>query len=338
MALWEQCQRLGLSVTGESPVFMCFSQFIPFIEKYSDISKSKKLSSNAFFSLFHPLDDYNLQNIFHILPALTSVMEDEWILLSSFQSHSRGFWSSSAPVPLDCTNQRILDSFQDVLRQQFTTNNDKESFTGQILQYESHQDGSDNVQKKAIPWNSPSAAVLQELFPFPFLSSINKDCQHAVNPNRNGMILIASLIHKQANLGGLCRTCEIFGVSEVVLGGISVLEEREFKSLSVTAEKWLKITQVKPGQLKEYLMELKKLNYNLIGLEQTAHSTNVTNYKFKSRTALLLGNEREGIPVDLIHLLDECVVIPQYGVIRSLNVHVSGAIAMWEYIKQYLDH
>jgi tRNA guanosine-2'-O-methyltransferase len=35
-------------------------------------------------------------------------------------------------------------------------------------------------------------------------------------------------------------------------------------------------------------------------------------------------------------MLDVCVEIPQFGVIRSLNVHVSAAIAIWEYSKQNL--
>lgn len=43
-----------------------------------------------------------------------------------------------------------------------------------------------------------------------------------------------------------------------------------------------------------------------------------------------------GIPVELIQLLDECIEIPQQGVIRSLNVHVTGAIIIWEYCKQKL--
>jgi len=42
-----------------------------------------------------------------------------------------------------------------------------------------------------------------------------------------------------------------------------------------------------------------------------------------------------GIPVDIIQLLDECVEIPQLGIIRSLNVHISGAIMVWEYCKQH---
>ena len=40
--------------------------------------------------------------------------------------------------------------------------------------------------------------------------------------------------------------------------------------------------------------------------------------------------------MDLIGLLDVCVEIPQQGVIRSLNVHVSGALLIWEYRRQQL--
>lgn len=45
-------------------------------------------------------------------------------------------------------------------------------------------------------------------------------------------------------------------------------------------------------------------------------------------------NEREGIPADLLPFLDVCVEIPQQGVVRSLNVHVTGALFVWEYMRQ----
>ena len=54
-------------------------------------------------------------------------------------------------------------------------------------------------------------------------------------------------------------------------------------------------------------------------------------------TILLLGREKEGIPVELLQAVDQCVEIPQLGIIRSLNVHVSGAIAIWEVTKQRIQ-
>jgi tRNA(Leu) C34 or U34 (ribose-2'-O)-methylase TrmL len=58
-------------------------------------------------------------------------------------------------------------------------------------------------------------------------------------------------------------------------------------------------------------------------------------FRFPSRAVILLGKEREGIPVHLIRLVDACIEIPQFGLIRSLNVHVSGAILMWSYVRQH---
>ena len=57
-------------------------------------------------------------------------------------------------------------------------------------------------------------------------------------------------------------------------------------------------------------------------------------YAFPTKTVLLLGKEKEGIPQEYLPMLDACVEIPQFGVIRSLNVHVSGALCLWEYTKQ----
>jgi tRNA guanosine-2'-O-methyltransferase len=60
--------------------------------------------------------------------------------------------------------------------------------------------------------------------------------------------------------------------------------------------------------------------------------------EFPAKAVLLLGKEKEGIPVEFLQSVDICVEIPQLGIIRSLNVHVSGAISIWEYTKQMLQN
>jgi len=60
----------------------------------------------------------------------------------------------------------------------------------------------------------------------------------------------------------------------------------------------------------------------------------LVDYQFPERTLLLLGAEQQGIPVELLAHLDQCVEIPQLGMIRSLNVHVSASILVWEYSRQ----
>ena len=77
----------------------------------------------------------------------------------------------------------------------------------------------------------------------------------------------------------------------------------------------------------------------VVGLEQTARSrplAGAQSLPLPSRTVLLLGREKDGIPVELLREVDLCVEIPQLGVVRSLNVHVSAALAVWEYTRQQL--
>lgn len=78
----------------------------------------------------------------------------------------------------------------------------------------------------------------------------------------------------------------------------------------------------------------KQAGYALVGVEQTSESHSLPAFNFSRRTVLVLGKEMEGIPADVLMLLDACVEIPQYGILRSLNVHVSGAIALYEYTRQ----
>lgn len=63
----------------------------------------------------------------------------------------------------------------------------------------------------------------------------------------------------------------------------------------------------------------------------------LSDHVFSERTVLLLGKEKEGIPIEFLSVVDVCVEIPQLGVIRSLNVHVSGSLAIWEYTKQMME-
>nr|2HA8_A Chain A, TAR (HIV-1) RNA loop binding protein [Homo sapiens]2HA8_B Chain B, TAR (HIV-1) RNA loop binding protein [Homo sapiens] len=150
------------------------------------------------------------------------------------------------------------------------------------------------------------------------------------------LIVVASLIDKPTNLGGLCRTCEVFGASVLVVGSLQCISDKQFQHLSVSAEQWLPLVEVKPPQLIDYLQQKKTEGYTIIGVEQTAKSLDLTQYCFPEKSLLLLGNEREGIPANLIQQLDVCVEIPQQGIIRSLNVHVSGALLIWEYTRQQL--
>ena len=151
---------------------------------------------------------------------------------------------------------------------------------------------------------------------------------------RHDLLVVASLIDKVPNLGGLARTAEVLGAGALVVSDLKVQNEQGFSAVSVTAERWVPMLEVKEPALLTWLENKRQEGYHLVGLEQTAESTCLPDFQFPPRTVLVLGREKEGIPPEIIGLLDAAVEIPQLGIIRSLNVHVSGAIAMYEYARQ----
>ena len=152
------------------------------------------------------------------------------------------------------------------------------------------------------------------------------------------LIVIASLLDKVYNIAGLTRTCEIFGVQQLIVNDINIINDTEYQSVAVTAHKWLDIKQIQSinNSLINYCMYMKTHGYTIVAVEQTSSSVNVMDYQFHTKSILLLGAEKQGIPIDLLHVVDQCVEIPQLGVIRSLNVHVAGSIVMYQYVHQQL--
>lgn len=55
----------------------------------------------------------------------------------------------------------------------------------------------------------------------------------------------------------------------------------------------------------------------------------LASYAWSPRTVLVLGNERLGLVASVLARVDDCVEIEQRGVVRSLNVHVSAALACY---------
>ncbi len=149
---------------------------------------------------------------------------------------------------------------------------------------------------------------------------------------RHDIIVVASLIDKPPNLGGLARTCEVFNIGALTIPSEDILNNVAFLSAAASAEKLTPLISIPPCTIKEFIIGYKKMGYKIIGLEQTVNSVDIREFKFEEKSVIILGNEKQGIPQDIINLIDTCIVIPQYGEIRSLNVHVSAAIMLWNCI------
>ncbi|XP_051205949.1 uncharacterized protein [Lolium perenne] len=163
-----------------------------------------------------------------------------------------------------------------------------------------------------------------------------KEAAETVRQSQQELIVMASLVDRIPNLAGLTRTCEIFKAGLLAVSDMGVVQDKQFRLISVTAEKWVPMVEVPVESVRTFLGRKRAEGYTVVGLEQTAHSVALDEFVFPEKTVVVLGREKEGIPVDVIQqVVDVCVEIPQLGVVRSLNVHVSAAIAIWDYTRQH---
>lgn len=154
---------------------------------------------------------------------------------------------------------------------------------------------------------------------------------------RSELIVVASLVDMGVNLGGICRLCNALGAKLMTIHDMKVVKSREFKSTTVTAERWMPMEQVEPEQIASYMKKCKQEGYTLVGLEQTDDSRILTpQLEFPRKTLLLIGREREGIPGNLLGLLDFCVEIEQFGIVRSMNVQTATSVIVNAYNHQHV--
>ena len=161
---------------------------------------------------------------------------------------------------------------------------------------------------------------------------------------KQSLIVCASLLDKPTNLGGLTRTCEIFAVDKLIIPDVRVCKHDMFKALAVSADSHQTLEEVSEDHLMSWLKKMKADGYGIVALEQAESSVDLSQSDnlrikeghvgvFPSKAVLLLGKEKEGVPVEYLQEVDVTIEIPQFGVTRSLNVHVSAAIAIWEITK-----
>ncbi|AET38847.1 tRNA (guanosine(18)-2'-O)-methyltransferase Ecym_3359 [Eremothecium cymbalariae DBVPG len=188
---------------------------------------------------------------------------------------------------------------------------------------------SPNIQQKNSPLQTKSGA-------WETILDIDKK-DTSVSVKRSELIVVASLVDKPPNLGGICRLCDVLGVGLLTVQDIRVKNHPQFKNVAVTADHWMPMEEVQVECIIDFMKQKKSEGYTLIGLEQTDQSVQLDhNYSFPTKSLILLGTEAEGIPGHLLSELDLCLEIKQSGIIRSMNIQTATAVVVHSYSAQHI--
>ncbi|RUS24460.1 hypothetical protein BC938DRAFT_473545, partial [Jimgerdemannia flammicorona] len=308
---WKSCENRIEDVSKNAYLRIIYN----FVQQNSDcIRFREKMESAYYMNGFSPLQDYNIEFIFREMLALNGVTENERIAARAFEKVNP---IPSAACPFRNADRKVVYASTSP-SELFELSEDGDAETRQASITEDA-----GYQKKIVPWEMMLQTDID----------LSRELVQKKRP-RNDLIVVASLIDRIPNLAGLCRTCEIFNASLLTVHSIKIKDDTNFTAVSVASEKWMPMIEVREPDVATFLKEKKEQGYMLCGLEQTTNSVSLSEMKFPEKCVIILGKEKEGIPAQLLQFLDQTIEIPQFGITRSLNVHVSGAITIYEYTKQ----
>lgn len=162
------------------------------------------------------------------------------------------------------------------------------------------------------------------------------------------IILVLDNIRSSYNVGSLLRSADGFGVSSVLTVGITphVEQSNDTRLPHVIHKTTKQIEKTALGgehllshhfqNQNDTLTFLRQNNFQIISIEQDEKGVSLTDLnQLESNSALVLGNEIDGVSKEFLDASEMILEIPMVGVKESFNVSVSGAIAMF-YISQMI--
>jgi len=133
-------------------------------------------------------------------------------------------------------------------------------------------------------------------------------------------------IYDRGNVSAVLRSAEAMGYQCA-----HVIEIGEkFKSANrVTqgADKWLNVRRWRSTA--ECTAELKRLGYQILATHLDERARPIGEMDFTRPTAIVFGNEKDGISKEMIEQADQTVIIPMQGFVQSFNISVAAAIALY---------
>ena len=147
----------------------------------------------------------------------------------------------------------------------------------------------------------------------------------------NALLVILDHLEDPHNLGAIIRTCEAAGVDGIILPkNRSVDVNSTVMRTSVGALDYVKIAQV--TNLVGTMKELKENGFWIVGTDMDGSDYQEIDYRGK--TAIVIGNEGNGMARLVKENCDFIATIPMNGKINSLNASVAAGIIIYEAISK----
>jgi len=178
---------------------------------------------------------------------------------------------------------------------------------------------------KSIQDNEHSQGIIATVEP----RSYNFDDVFGTAPE---LVLILCRLQDPGNVGTILRIGESFGASGcLALHGTAGFHNS--KVVRASAGSIFRFPHAGPSDLNETVKVLRARNISVVGTSPKA-STPIDEWNWRKPTAILLGNEGQGLSSEELAQCDAVLRIPQNPIVESLNSAIAAAVILYEAAKQ----
>jgi tRNA (guanosine-2'-O-)-methyltransferase len=157
--------------------------------------------------------------------------------------------------------------------------------------------------------------------------------EHVLKHRQPNITLVFENVFDPHNISAVMRTADAIGIQEIYIVQTKLPTRKKFgNKTSSSANKWLTIHQF--TNIETCFEEVRKKYKNIYSTYLNSESKSVYEIDFTQSIALVFGNEHEGVTPQTNDLCDGNFIIPQVGMIQSLNISVACAVTLYEAFRQ----
>lgn len=135
------------------------------------------------------------------------------------------------------------------------------------------------------------------------------------------------------NISAVMRTCDAVGIQDIYILNNKIPPHKKWGAKSSSsAARWLTIHQFTNAG--ECFAELRNHYNKVYTTHLSTDATGLYELNLAEPVALVFGNEHSGVSEEIIAMADGNFVIPQVGIIKSLNISVACAVTLYEAFRQ----
>ncbi len=154
-----------------------------------------------------------------------------------------------------------------------------------------------------------------------------------LNHRQPDLVVVLENVFDPHNISAVMRTCDAVGIQELFVLNTTIPPHQKWgKRSSSSAAKWLTIHQYQ--QLDDVIAALRQRNMKIYTTGLGKESRNLYHLDLTAPTALVFGNEKSGCSEEMMLASDGNFLIPQVGIIKSLNISVACAVSVYEAYRQ----